>query len=188
MESKRDLVHILVRFLQTWINELGFTWKWGVLTTAVTNTLKFCSSGEGCSCLTFLPAVLCTWNRVPPPCCSGKWRLWCWRSCQSPALPYTWCPTSVQQCGGSVCHVCLPVQCWGSTAGPVPPVGQQILFFPVVRSVWRRKGWGTGCDSWQLGSAKVTEGGVQYNTRGISLWPGLTQFVPTDKHLQVMYY
>lgn len=63
-------VYILVRFLQTRVNQLGFTWKWGMLNTAVTNMLQFCSSGRGCSSL---PFTKCS---AHPEQCATKVPLW----------------------------------------------------------------------------------------------------------------
>lgn len=85
---------------------------------------KFSSVGEvGPPCLS--PAV-------PPQCCSWESRLPWWK-----VLPGT-CRTSQvllhlsaamwgSRVPSSSCHVCLCAQCWGNTAPPVPPAGQQSL-------------------------------------------------------------
>lgn len=165
------------------LNRNCFTWKWGMLNTAVTNMQNSLPVGED--------GPLCLLPSVPLQCCSWESRLpWC------KVLPGT-CRTSQvlfhlsTAVGGwgvpsSTCHVCLCAQCWGNTVLPVPPAGQQSLLASHhvsgseegLRSrVWQLAA-GLGWGFWRRNAAQHPGEGL------CRVW--VTPFVTTDRELEAI--
>lgn len=127
------------QILSIWVNQLGFTFKWGVFSTAATNTVEFRSSGRGCSAL---PVGSCSVqaNSVSPQRCSGESRPWWWGvvGCISKAGAAS-CPplrvtlhlsSAVWRLRGAKQHlprltVCTVLR--EHSVVPVPPAGQKTL-------------------------------------------------------------
>lgn len=83
------------------------------------------------------------------------------RHCQAPAGPHRCC--SHLSTAAPATSVCVH-----SAEATPPSLFHQLgssLFSPAITSVGQRKVWAAGCDSWQLGLAEVSEGGMQHNTQ-----------------------
>lgn len=165
--QKGDHVYILVRFLQTWVNQLCSPWKWDVLNT---NILKFCSGGRGCSSLPFTSCSVhleqCA-TRVPLWWVKASvvvgivrhfrgWSchlhlssaVWWLRGAKQQLPCLTACMVLREHCGSSATS-------WAAT--PLLP-GHHVG----VTEEWvRNRMW----QSWQLVLASVTKGRVQYHTQ-----------------------